>query len=489
MRRGSCWLAVATALAVPFWVFSREMLFHFYVRGAFVPDSGQLAYLLWHSDLGLTEPLALGGGGSYFAIHVVPLFWLISAVSWAVPATMAGFFALFIGFCHAMLAGSIVWLLIGAYRTPPWIAALLGIGFACSGLAIAIARFPHFETLIPAFFLLFVTARRLGHPRLAILFFALGLATREDAGLHYAAILLLIAAWNRWNGAEWRFAVAALVYVAAVMVVQRLLFPGTSAFVRVYLGDPPLAHLTAASMTMHVLNVFFNRLYLLLPFFGVCVWAILARNRAILLGYVASLPWLCVQLLAVSEAASMLSSYYAFPFLIAMAWPLYADARPVAFAGLLVLSFAPSIVPHNPGNLFLPEAVLQAPSAASQAAMEQAVAAIVAARPALGRVLADTSVAALAPNGFSRAEVLYGDRNDRQEPPDTVAFMTEGYDASRLRAIDGLTWRYTMPGTPIHLASRRSLDDVPALGGLIMRARTPRYPRTPAAPSRSSPAG
>ena len=479
MRRASCWLAVVTALAVPFWVFSREMLFHFYVRGAFVLDSGQLAYLLWHSDLGLTEPLSLGGG-SFFAIHVVPLFWLISAVSWVVPGTMAGFFALFIGFCHALLAGAIVWLLIGAYRTPPWIAAMLGIGFACSGLAIAIARFPHFETLIPAFFLLFLTARRLGHTRLAILFFVLGLTTREDAGLHYALILLLIAAWNRWTGAEWRFAVVALVYVAAAMVVQRLLFPGASAFVRVYLGDPPLAHLTAASMTKHVLNLFFNRLYLLLPFFGACAWAILARNRTVLLGYVASLPWLCVQLLAVSMLASMVSSYYAFPFLIAMAWPLYADARPIAFAGLLVLSFAPNIVPHNPGKLFLPEAVLNAPSAASQAAMEHAVAAIVAARPALGKVLADNSVAALAPNGFTRAEVIYGDRYDRQEPPDTIAYMTEGYDAARLRAIDGLTWRYMIPGTPIHLASRRSLDGIPALGGLIMPERTRQYPDTPA---------
>jgi hypothetical protein len=93
----------------------------------------------------------------------------------------------------------------------------------------------------------------------------------------------------------------------------------------------------------------------------------------------------------------------------------------------------------------------------------------------LGRLLVDNSVAALAPNGFSQREVpfLRGNGTAPSEAttsPDTVAFFAEGYDAQRLRAIAdaaGLTKRYSMPGTQIHLATRQRLEDVPSLADLV----------------------
>jgi hypothetical protein len=104
---------------------------------------------------------------------------------------MPQFFAGFVGFSHTLLALAVFWLLVEGFGlrrgVGPWIAALAALGFAFSGLAIAIARYPHFETLIAAFFLLFAVAQVLGHPRLAVAFFVLGLATREDAGFHYVA--------------------------------------------------------------------------------------------------------------------------------------------------------------------------------------------------------------------------------------------------------------------------------------------------------------
>ncbi len=90
-----------------------------------------------------------------------------------------------------------------------------------------------------------------------------------------------------------------------------------------------------------------------------------------------------------------------------------------------------------------------------------------AARSALGMLLANNSLIALAPNGFARREILFGDRDDESVPPDTVAFVTDGYDADRLRAQGALPWRYRMIGTPIHLRSRRVLEDMPALAGLL----------------------
>jgi len=273
------------------------------------------------------------------------------------------------------------------------------------------------------------------------------------------------------------------------MVVQRLVFPGTSAFARVYLGDPPLAHLSAGLIAHRFLFFLVGRPYILYPALGACIWALRARNPYIVLAFAAAIPWLVLHLLAKSPLAGTLVSYYAFPFLIALAWPLLAVIRQrqrtgdtgdptsviVGFAALLALSFFPGIGMHDPGQLPLPQAFFDPPSGAQQAATDRAVAAVSAARPMLGRLLVDNSIAALAPNGFAQREVpfLQGNGTAPSEAaisPDTVVFFIEGYDAQRLRAIAdaaGLAKRYSMPGTQVHLASRQRLEDVPSLADLV----------------------
>ena len=60
--------------------------------------------------------------------------------------------------------------------------------------------------------------------------------------------------------------------------------------------------------------------------------------------------------------------------------------------------------------------------------------------------------------------------SDATRSPDTVVFFTEGYDAGRLRAIAdaaGLTMRYLVPGTQVHLAARQRLEDVQSLADLV----------------------
>ena len=490
--------AAMLAIGIPFVAFANLVLFHFYVRGSFVLDSGLLASLMWHGDATLTQPASLGGG-SFFGTHVSLLFLPALALSWALPFSMPQFFAGVVGFSHALLALAVFWLLVEGFGlrrgAGPWIAALAALGFAFSGLSIAIARYPHFETLIAAFFLLFAVAQVLGHRRLAVAFFVLGLATREDAGFHYVAILGLLVMLNlacgvplRQQRTEWTFALAALFYAIAVMAVQHLLFPGTSAFVRVYLGDPPLAHLSAGLIADRMLFFLVGRPYILYPALGACIWAVRARNPYVVLAFVAGIPWALIHLLAKSPLAGALVSYYAFPFLIALAWPLLGVMRQrqrtgnagdptsviVGFAALLALSFIPGIGIHDPGQLPLPQAFWDPPSRAQQAATDRAVAAISAARPMLGRLLVDNSIAALAPNGFAQKEVPFLQGNatadEATTSPDTVAFFAEGYDARRLRAIAdaaGLTRRYSMPGTQVHLAARQRLEEIPSLTDLV----------------------
>ena len=491
--------AAMFAVGIPFAAFTNLVLFHFYSRGSFVLDTGLLASLMWHSDAALTQPGSLGGS-SYFGTHVALLFLPASALSRYLPFSLPQFFAGVVGFSHALLALAVFWLLVEGFGlrrgVGPWIAALAALGFAFSGLAIAIARYPHFETLIAAFFLLFAVALLLGHRRLAVAFFVLGLATREDAGFHYVAILGLLVTLNVASGiplrqqrTECTFALAALFYAIAAMAGQRLLFPGTSAFARVYLGDPPLAHLSAGLIADRISFFLAGRPYILYPALGACIWALRARNPYIVLGFAAAVPWTLLHLLAKSPLAGALVSYYAFPFLIALAWPLIGVMRQrqrtgnagnptfviAGFATLLALSFFPGVGLHDPGQLPLPRAFWDPPSSARQAATDRAAAALSAARPMLGRLLVDNSIAALAPNGFAQKEVpfLQGDGaapSEAKTTPDTVAFFAEGYDARRLRALAdaaGLTRRYTMPGTQIHLAARKRLEDVPALAGLV----------------------
>ena len=482
--------ATVVTVALPWVAFTNMVLVHFYERGAFLLDSGLLGSLTWHSDLALTQPDSLGGD-SFFATHISVLFLLSSQLSWLLPASLPQFFAGFVGLSHALLALAVFWLLAEGYGLrgsgSVWLAALAGVGFALSGLAVAIARYPHFETYIAGFFLLFATARALGYARVAVIFLLLGLLTREDAGLHYAAVLMLTAALDRWRGqrgepGDRRFALVALTYSASVMLGQRLIFPGGSAFARVYLGAPPFGHVDVELISERLLYLLVNRPYLVLPAVATAIWAIRARNPAVLVGYVAALPWSLLHMLAKSPLAGTLSSYYAFPFLIALGWPLIAVLRQrqaegstdsaagplIGFALLLALTFVPAGDVHDPGRLPLPRAFLVTPSRAQQAATDRAVAMLSAARPALGRLFVDNSVAAIDPAGFTREEIpnWSGLAPPVSETPDTVVLMMDGYDADRLRAIAaaaGLSHHYDVSGTQLRVISRQRLDDTPAL--------------------------
>ncbi|MGI4800529.1 MAG: hypothetical protein ACRYG8_42180 [Janthinobacterium lividum] len=482
--------ATVVTVALPWVAFTNMVLFHFYVRGAFVLDSGLLGFLTWRSNAALTQPDSLGGG-SFFAIHVAPLFLVTSQISWLLPISLPQFFAGFVGLSHVLLALAVFWLLAEGYGLRQsgsvWLAALAGVAFAFSGLAVAIARYPHFETYIAAFFLLFATARALGYERVGVIFLFLGLSTREDAGLHYAAVLIVTAAFDRWRGQrvrqnDWWFTLIAMAYSAAIILGQRLIFPGGSAFARVYLGMPPLGHIDITLISNRLLYLLVNRPYILLPALAAVIWAIRVRNPAVLVGYVAALPWLLLHVLAKSPLAGALSSYYAFPFLIALGWPLIAVLRQrqaegsigsatgplIGFALLLALTFVPAGDVHNPGRLPLPEAFLAAPTRAQQAATDRAVATLSAARPSLGRLFVDNSVAAIDPAGFTRDEIpnWSGLVPPVSETPDTVVLMKDGYDADRLRAIAaaaGLSHHYNIMGTQLRVVARRRLDDTTAL--------------------------
>src|SRR5215208_1593419 len=185
--REAVWVAAAALLvaAVPFAAFTTLTLYHFYVKGAFFWDSGLLAYLMSQADPGLATP-PIFGGESFFATHFTPIFILLSPIRRILPLSDPQFFAAFCGFCHALPGLAAFWLLYSGFRLRTAlglaVAAAASVAFCFNGLALAIARYPHFEMLIIGTALLFFVALARHQAIIAALFFVMCLATREDAG-------------------------------------------------------------------------------------------------------------------------------------------------------------------------------------------------------------------------------------------------------------------------------------------------------------------
>jgi hypothetical protein len=483
--------AAIVVIGVPFAAFTSLVLYHFYMRGSFVLDAGLQAFLLSHGGFRLPYPAALGGG-LYWRSHIAPIFILLSLLRRALPVSDVQFFAGFIGLAQALPAIGAFWALRaagarGAAATAA--AALIAIAFACNGLALAIARYPHFEMLIVGSIICFAVALAQRRLIAAGLFFALALATREDAGFHLFALLFLLIVVNRWYGIAWRdqrtelrFAALGFAYSLVVVAAQMAVAPGPSALVQIYIGAAPFATLTVARVATRLIGCLVFRAYLVLPAIVAAVWAARTRNPYLLLGYAAFVPWGALQIIAHSDIAGTLSGYYAFPFMIASFWPLFAviyrrraaATRPAAtmaaFATMIAASFVGIGHQYNPGRLALPAAFLSPPSLARQARTDRAVALLARSRPVLGRLVVDTSVVALAPNDFSRGETVTG---AGAAPPDTVVYMSQGYEAKTLRKIahaDGIRRRYRVPGTAIRIATDRPLGPSLPLAPLLVVA-------------------
>lgn len=486
------WTPVA-ALAVaglPFTAFTILVLNHFYIFGGFFYDSGLLAFLISQPDPRLPTPL-LFGGESFFATHITPLFVIVGLIRHLLPVTNAQFFAGFVGVCHALPGLGVFWLLHSDFdmQRPLEVAlgAIVAVAFSFNGLALAIARYPHFEMMIVGSFILFVVALIRQQPVIASICFATCLATREDAGLHLFAFLFLMILLNRLYGVSWlaqraeiAFAMIALIYSLVGLGLQEQFFTGPSSFVRIYLGNPPFEKVTIGIVAKRLLGYPQYRTYLVLPALIAMLWAICARNPFIVLGYIAVLPWGIIHLAAQSDIAGTLSGYYGYPFMIASFWPLIgvlldwrrrgcqgSNAVPVlAFSAIVAGSFTALSHQYDPGHLKLPESFLLAPSFVCQETTERAIEELSRSKAELGTVVVDGSILALAPDDYTHRETVSGDHDH----PDTVVYFANGYEAEMARAVVKayrLTHYYLVVDTSIRLATDRTFTSFSPLASFL----------------------
>jgi hypothetical protein len=476
-----CWLGGLVTFGVPFVLFYRLILYHFYVSGSFMGDAGQIASLIWHHNKGW-----LSRSDSFFRFHVSPVLALASAISNFLPVTRPQMLAGFIGVSHGLLAVSVYWLLVDGYGIRRGWGLLLSVnaamGFGCCGLAMAIALYPHFELFGAACLLLTLIGLALRRYVVAGLAFTFALATREDIGLHAFGFLLLWLVANRIRGVMWRedrwlvgFAAAGATYSVTAMALQHVAFPGQSSFFRVYVGDPAFAHLSTKLVMERALGWLWVHNCILIPAATVVLWTAFTGTWLVLIGYGACLPWAILHLIAAWPLAGWMVAYYGFPFIIALAWPLLAGvilrgsgpvtcpqtvAPAAAMLALVVLGSMPLGQDYNPGRIPVPAAFIASPSETQQAAVDQTIARLAAQRDLLGPFAVDYSVVALAPDEFPADEVI-----DRLGAvPHTAIFLVNGFKADIVRELPGLPSRYAVPGTSVRIATDRPEAVQRALG-------------------------
>jgi hypothetical protein len=473
-------------------------LIHFYRKGAFFWDSGMYAYFMSYSNRWplrhppvADSPRDIGPGYSYFAIHIDPIFYLTSALNAVLDIPAAAFFSLTQGLWFAILGGvCFAFSVRSATRVTLLylvVAACISLSTAFSGPALALIGFPHFEIAIPALLLLFLFLLRANHLRSALVILGLSLLIREDAGFHGGTLLALLAL-SSWHSGKpidetrtmARAAALCFVYSAAVFVLQSLFYRGEfNYFLHVYVGTPFLSHVTGPFILDRLATFAIDKSYVTWPALLVLGTALWRRELSLAIGPVAILPWLALHFLALSSDAGSLNNYYAFPTILAIAWPCTnyylgtnrsdadwwaASVLQIGTSGLSILLFA-VMASGNHDNA--PWRRLEPPPVAEIGTYEKALKAIIHHRETLGTLLLDDAVVSLVPNDVGHEWVHMWVANRAAYGPNlipcpaTLIHQQGAFDSARSQQVArdcDLSLAYRVSGTPFVIQSRREFS-------------------------------
>ncbi|MGB0562080.1 MAG: hypothetical protein ACPGVO_09785 [Spirulinaceae cyanobacterium] len=457
---------------------------HFYDCQASILDSGVMASSSWRNTWALPAPTVLDWG-SLLRIHIFGIFWITSALSYIVPLNMVQSYAFYQGIYYGLPAVTVYGFLLAQFPRlrqgwRPVGAAFLGLLFAFNGITQVLMYDTHPEIAGTTFLILFLTLvarRRYGW---AIAPFLLCLLVREDMGFHIVGIFGLLLLGQGWRDrALWREPAGrwlwgltgfAFVYSLAMILLQKLLFPEQdNALTWVYLGDPPFAHLSGAFFQERLADQLRNLHYLYLPAIATLALSLYPRWRpTLLIGFLAYLPWYGFNLLAFSGIAGTLAKYYAFPYIISLAWPLVwpwmSSANPTArskrwgvqvFIVGVVLSILGAALSPNVRTVDLSHFQRSANIPAFNA-----VTAAAAVQDHWGQVYIDESIAVLLPREFEPEAWLTHADHDNLQPADNLLYCEpslkpEGVEALlRSQSFDA---RYQIRGTPLQLQTNWKL--------------------------------
>lgn len=306
----------------------------FYIRGA-GDDTGWFAWLATNSHhWPMPNPELIGG--NFLSIHMSPIFFvstfLLTPLS-DLPAAVQ--FSLLISLWAPVLWLALFLLLDRFVVIGLWMRCTLSLLLTFNGLTLSMVGFPHVEALIPALGLLAIALCLRAETATgwvgAGIVALLALAIREDAGLHLFLVLLamvVVSAWARDRSSMWRLlGLAALCVAASILAlwVQRHGIPGGGQLLgNVYLGYPPFAHISWSGLIRRLVYWTTRREYIFLPIMILLISASRhwVGDRRLLLGVAIALPWLALSMVASVQQAGDLWSYYCFPLVFMLFWPL-----------------------------------------------------------------------------------------------------------------------------------------------------------------------
>ncbi len=395
--------------ALPFLLATSYTLNVFYTEGAPVWDAGWFAWLAAHAT-GWTLPNPPAIGGDFLAIHVSPIFVLLSAAKSILPLLPdAVWFALTQGLWFGLLG------LAAALSLPPLAAVLT----AFNGIVLATIGFPHIEIAMPALLFLAIVLRARGAWFLPVLLVMA--CVREDAALHaalaFAALAVLRARALRSIGAGFPDFVVTLLCLGAgfaALALQHTLPGGGAALSGTYLGTPPLAHVDGAFLQDRLHYLFKDRAYVWGPLLLLALVAMSRRDLRLGMGVLICLPWLALSLVAQSHQAGEMWSYYSVPVMVGLCWPMLMAASfddrtgilatlQAVMAILSILLFIGSGGNHDrrPWNHIIP--TWNGRIASTETALDD----ILARRAELAPLIVDDATAALRLGAFSADELRY----------------------------------------------------------------------------------
>jgi hypothetical protein len=471
---------------------------HFYKIGAPFWDSGHFAYYVaFSTEWPMSFHPAFAGdinapGGSFFAIHFQPIFYLTTALhhllSFVPPAA---YFSALQGAWLGLLAASCFIFLSNRLGTTPAslvLTSLIAIVTALNGTILSTTGFPHIEIAIPALFFAFLGARGVGKNKIAFILLLMALSIREDAGLHIGAILALLALAQWVSGAgqvlvRANAATASICFVYSIVcfVGLRLFYQGDMSFLsHMYIGSPPFHHLNFDLIRTRIHVFLTDKAYAVWPVLFLLVAAALRRDILLLVAPVAVLPWLMVSLTAVSDMAGTLVSHYAFPTIFPIVWPsacyfLNGDSSPSGWwkaVGMQTITSLSSIVlfvllgAGNHDNA--PWGELHFPPVSAIGRYEAKLRMVIGKRDQLGRLIVDDAVLSLVPETVGKHEWVLKWTSDHDAMPagsvpcpDSVIYQPGAYGSvNTLRVIRtcGLSRSYRLSDTPYMLSSRNVVD-------------------------------
>jgi hypothetical protein len=465
----SAWLGAFLSFAIPLALITVATLNHYYGPNAYFWDSGYFAYQasfsttwpMWMPPIHHVDPTV--GRVETFRNHIMPIFFFTSALHSSLPfIPPAVYYSLLQGLWSGLLGLAIFIACVGCTRVAT--AVLVALLTSLCGPVLSAVPFPHVELAIPAFFLLFLALRSHGYRTSGFVALGLCLLVREDAGLHAGGVLILWCLAQLMTGTPREIArenlVVALLcftYSFSVLIFKHLYYPlPISPLEWGYLGHPIGAHLNWPLVLGRVGFLLTERAYIVWPWLLILLIAAWRRNIALAVGPLAVVPWFLLSLLAVTPGPAMLWRYYAFPFIIALAWPSIICATG---QGALRVQFLTSILSIG---LFIAVGDwsgwdLHVPNFSVMGSYEAELRKVISEQRRLGRIMVDDAVVSLVPDALEADEWTFQWSIVPLQNPDAVVYRENAYDAANTERIvqeSGLTQATRILNTPFLVAGR-----------------------------------